>query len=293
MKILLICSGGDAPGTNRFIYNIFIKFKHDVFFALSGFRGLIDNQIFPLDQVFDKNKKDEAGAVIKSGRCPEFKERKYFKIALENAKKFDCVIVMGGNGSENGAKELFENGVNTIFVPMTIDNDVLDSFYSVGFFTAVNEGIYAVRNIMPSIETMGNSCIFEVMGRKCPMIAKEVAKQVGADYVVGEKDDLNFEKIKNIILQNYIRSQSTCIILRENIKKVDEIANKLNEILGFENVKYQIVGRTQRGGKPTRSELEMVDKFAKEVEFCINKKVFGVRVLADKNLNIFVDEFRG
>ncbi len=292
MKILVLCSGGDGSGMNRFLFDLNSHFRGDVFFALAGFKGLIDNQIFPLEEVLSKNVKDSAGTVIKSSRCPEFQEKKPFAAALENAKKFDCVVILGGNGSEKGAKELFDNGVNTIFVPGTVDNDVFGSAYSIGFSTAVNESVYAVKSIMPSIESMGNSCLFEVMGRYCPAIAKAVAQRVHADYVVADKKDLDFEKIKNVILQNFVKNKSACIIVRENIQPIEKIAQKLNELLGFDHVKYQIVGRTQRGGKPTKEELEMASKFAKETAFCIKNGVFGVRVLADENMDIIVDEFK-
>lgn len=292
-KILVVCSGGDAPGMNRFLYNLNSAFKGQVYFGLAGFQGLIDNQIFPLLNNVKKETRNSAGAVIKSGRCPEFQTKKFFKLALENVKDFNCVIVLGGNGSEKGAKELFENNVNSIFVPATIDNDVEGSFYSIGFSTAVKECIYTVKNTMPSIQAMGNSCLFEVMGRKDPAIAKAVAREVGADFCVASKTDLDYEKMKNIILKKFIKSESACIIVQENIERIDKIAQKLNELLMFDHMKYQIVGRTQRGGVPTKKELQMADKFAREVVRCIKQGVFGVRVLADKDMNIIVDEFEG
>ncbi len=291
MKILLLCSGGDGPGMNRFIYNLYESFKDSIYFAHSGFRGLIDNQIFPLSKVARKELRDMAGSMIGSSRCPEFKERKYFKIALENARKFDCIVILGGNGSERGAKELFDNGVNTLFVPGTIDNDVNGSDYSIGFSTAVNEGVYTINHSMPSIQTMEKACLFEVMGRECPAIAISVSKKVNADYCVSTKNDLDYEKIGNIILDNFKENKSSCIVVRENIENIEKIVEKLNQFLGRECMKFQVVGRTQRGGTPTKEELAMADKFSKEVVSLIKQKVFGLRVLADEDMNIFVDEF--
>ncbi|MBP3431653.1 MAG: 6-phosphofructokinase [Clostridia bacterium] len=290
MKILLLTSGGDAPGMNRFIFDVFKKNKDTTFFAYGGFEGLVNGQFFPLKDVINKNLRDEAGTVIKSSRCPEFKKDDVFALGLANAKQFDVVIILGGNGSEKGAKRLYENGVNTIFVPGTIDNDVDDSFYSIGFSTAVKEGVYAVQNSMPSIQSFNMSCIFEVMGRNEPDIARAVSEKTNADYVIAEKKDLDFEKIGNLILKNYLQNRSTCIIARENIMDSVKIAKELNETIGIDLVKYQLVGRTQRGGKPTQEELTMASKFAKEANRCIRDKVYGVRILADKNYNIFLDE---
>lgn len=286
MKILLLCSGGDAPGMNRVIYDIYRAFKDDCFFAYAGFTGLINGQIYPLGDVIDEKLKDEAGTVIKTSRCPEFKQKKPFAAGLKNAQQFDCVVVIGGNGSQNGAKELFQNGVGTIFLPGTIDNDVQGSHYSIGFSTAVKEGVYAVENSFASIRALGQACLYEVMGRECPAIAQAVAKAVGADMVVADKAGLNFDRLEKVILQKYIKSQSACIVVRENIMPIEQIAEKLNKNFGMDLVKTHIVGRTQRGGKPTPQEILMAKKFAAKTIECIKTKQFGVRILADKDGNV-------
>ena len=292
MKILLLCSGGDAPGMNKFIKKLYDSFREQIYFAYAGFTGLVNGQIFPLKDVLFKGFENNAGTILRSSRCPEFKEKEVFEKGLENAKKFDCVIIMGGNGSEKGAKQLYENGVNTIFVPATIDNDVDDSFYSIGFSTAVKECVYAVENIMPSVDSFNHTCLFEVMGREHDAICVKTASLVGADYAISDKKSLNYEKIKNIILQKFIKNQGACIIVRENICSVEKNAKKLNDMLGQDLVKYQVVGRTQRGGKPTKEELLMATKFAKETIKCIKTKVFGVRILANSDHDMIVKEFK-
>lgn len=291
MKILVLCSGGDAPGMNKFVWNLYKKFKKETFYAYSGFSGLIKGQIFPLRNIVERKSKNCAGTVIKSSRCPEFKEEKFFKLGLANAKKFDVVVILGGNGSEKGAKALFENGVNTIFVPATIDNDVEENSYSIGFDTAVKEGIYAIKNTMPSIYSMNSSCLFEVMGRKHDAICQEVAKAVQADYVICNKESLDYEKIKDVILKKLVRSDSACVVVRENIVEVEKIAEKLNLMLGADIVKTQVVGRTQRGGEPTARELKLAKCFAKETVRLIKTKVFGVRILMNDKDETIVKEF--
>ena len=291
MKILILTSGGDAPGMNKFVAQIYKAFKEKTFFAYAGFTGLVNGQIYPLKDVFCRSCENQAGSIVHSSRCPEFSQDEVFAQGLENAKEFDCVIIMGGNGSEKGAKRLYENGVNTIFVPATIDNDVDENFYTIGFSTAVKECVYTIENSMPSIESFCQACLFEIMGRECDSIAKKTAQIVNADYVVNNKKALDYEKIKNIVLQNYIKNKSTCIVVRENISPVEKMAKKLNEMLGQDMVKFQVVGRTQRGGKPTKQELDMAKRFAAETIDCVKSRVFGVRILADDKNNIVVKEF--
>ena len=291
MKILILTSGGDAPGMNKFIWKIYKKFKKETYYAQAGFAGLISGQIYPLADVIDKKQKNCAGVVTKSSRCPEFKLARFFNEGLANARYFDAVIILGGNGSEKGAKRLYEHGINTIFVPATIDNDVLDCAQSIGFSTAVKEGVYAVENSMPSIKAFTNSCIFEVMGRDCDAICKAVAKQTNADYAVCTKKDLDIEKMKDIILRNYVQGKSSCIVVKENLIDAKQLADALNQALGINMVKYQIVGRTQRGGHPTKDELRLAKRYAIETQKFIKTKVFGVRILTDENGEIVVKEF--
>lgn len=291
MKILVLTSGGDAPGMNRFIWQIYKKFGSSVYYAQAGFSGLVSGQIYPLSTIINKKLRNCAGVVTKSSRCPEFKQTRFFNAGLANARYFDVVIIVGGNGSEKGAKRLFEHGVNTIFVPGTIDNDVVDCACSIGFLTAVKECVYTIENSMPSIISFNNSCVFEVMGRNCDKICQEVAKRTKADVVVGNAQDLNFEKIKDVIVKNFIANKSTCIVVKENLMPASEIAQKLNEMLGMHLVKYQIVGRTQRGGKPTKQEIKLAKKYAKETKRCVKSKVFGVRILMSESGEIEISEF--
>lgn len=289
MKILILCSGGDAPGMNRFIYNL--SKQNELFYARAGFKGLVEGEIFPLSKEKAEMFKNEAGAIILSSRYPKFQERKYFLKGVKNAKDFDVVVVLGGNGSFNGAKELSENKVNAIFVPATIDNDVENSAYSIGFDSAVSQGVYTVKNSMPSINTFCQACLFEVMGRKCSKIAKEVSKQISADYTICNEEDLKFSSIEKLIKERKNNFLGTSIVVRENIMPIDEIAKRLNNHFKEEIVKTQVVGRLQRGGKPTTRELKLVDKFSSAVLNLIKKKEFNKQVLMDDDDTIKILNF--
>ena len=271
MKILVLCSGGDAPGMNRFVHTLSKNFD-EVFYAYAGFKGLVEGDIRKLDKSEMEKLKDEAGAYIRSSRYEKFKEKKYFQKGLKNALKFDVVVVLGGNGSHKGAKELSCGGANVLFVPATIDNDVDGASYSIGFDSAVWQGVYTVENSMPSINTFSQVCLFEVMGRRCPKIAEEVFKRANADYLIADESDLKYGKIKQIIKANEKKEVGTAIIVRENILNIDELALKLGS---KEKVKCQVVGRLQRGGKPTKSELKRADAVARAVVSAIKLQNFN------------------
>ena len=289
MKILVLCSGGDAPGMNRFLYTLSKKFAGEIYYAKAGFKGLVNGDIFAVDMEKLEKAKDEAGTIILSSRYPEFKEEKFFKKGVKNAKKFDFVVILGGNGSQNGARELFESGVKTIFVPATIDNDVEDSFYSIGFDTAVSQCVYVVENTMPSINSFLQTCLFEIMGNKSDMITKAVANIVHPDYCILNEKDLDYLKIGKCIKKNLKEDKGTMILVKEKIKNIFEIKKALAE-KGFA-VKSHIVGRLQRGGKPTKKELQMADKFATMASKLVKSNCGGKKVLVDINQNVFVTDF--
>ena len=262
MKILVIASGGDGSGMNKVVAELYKKFKANIYACYAGFRGLYKNDIRPLASFEPLKHENEAGCCIKTARFPEFKQDKFFKVALKHAKEFDYVIVMGGNGSEKGCQDLTRGGVKTIFIPGTIDNDVDNSEYSIGFDTAIDQCCKTIENVMPSMEAMERSCAFEIMGRHCPDITNEVAKRVKNAVCVAEPKDVKYRDISKVIKDNLKQGKSTTILLRENILPLNEFADKLNNLLKGDVVKTQIVGYTQRGGKPTLTELQNAKTFA-------------------------------
>lgn len=289
MKILIIGSGGDGPGMNMVIATLYKKFKNDIYGCEEGFKGLCNNNIKPLSSFEPLKYEKLAGCCIKTARFPEFQEEKYFKKALKNAKEFDYVVVMGGNGSEKGCEELTSHGVKTIFIPGTIDNDVDGSEYSIGFDTAINECVKTIASTMPSMRAMNRSCVFEVMGRHCPDIAVETAKRVRADICIKNKEDIKYPQIVKTIKENMAKGISSVVILRENIVDIDEFAKNVNQRLKAVILKRQVVGYVQRGGCPTEVELKNAEKFASKAIEGIKQGISSKKVLMKKGKAVFVE----
>ena len=289
MKILIIGSGGDGPGMNKVVATLFKKLKKDVYGCEEGFKGLYYNNIKPLSAFDPLKYENEAGCVIKTARFPEFQEEKYFKKALKNARGYDYVIVMGGNGSEKGCEELTSHGIKTIFIPGTIDNDVDDSQYSIGFDTAINECVKTIESTMPSMIAMNRSCVFEIMGRHCPDIAIETAKRVKSDICIKERNDINYTKIAKEIKDNLNKGCSTTILLRENIVDINQFADSVNQKLKADILKKQVVGYVQRGGKPTKTELKNAVEFANKAVEGMKKGISSKKILMQNGKVVFVE----
>lgn len=272
MKILVLTSGGDAQGMNRFLYQIYKKFGKKVYACKYGFRGLIDGNFEPLKNFEPFKNRNQAGSCIKSARCPEFATVKGFKKGLANAKEFDWVIVLGGNGSYRGACQLSDNGVKTIFVPATIDNDVDNSEYSLGFHSAVKACCQYIKNTMPSMEAFNRCCFFEVMGRHHGAIAQSTALALESDFVICNEDDVDFGKMAKVVKENAKREHSSMIVVRENILPLSEFVSKLKNACPKVDIVGLRIGHFQRGFKPTKVERAMADAFAKQAIKVIRKK---------------------
>ena len=262
MKILVIASGGDAPGMNRLIYQLGKHYGKNLYACKAGFSGLINNWIYPISNFDIKTFKNQAGVVIKSSRCPKFITDEGFKKGLKNAKKFDFVIILGGNGSAKGARRLAENGIKTIFVPATIDNDVEISDYSQGFNTAVTACVDYINSVMPTMEAFDRCCVFQVMGRYCGEIAKSVNQITKCDYLIQAESDIDYNKIAEIVKRQNGRGRASSIIIKENIIKLSTFIKNLAEKCPKIEIKGCIIGYLQRGSKPTNKEIEFAKQFA-------------------------------
>ncbi len=272
MKTLIIASGGDAPGMNKVIHTLQKKIKGEIFAVEKGFKGLYENNIQPLSNFAVKKFQNQAGCVIKSSRFPEFKEEKFFKKALKNLSSFQNVVVLGGNGSFKACQEMEQAGFKTFFAPCTIDNDVNSYDYSVGFLTAVKSVCHTISNIMPSMDAFNRCCIFEVMGRHCPEIAKLSGKILQPDILIESESDIDLKKIVKVIKEKHKNNSSSFIIIKENLIDIKSLASDINNTLKTNIVKTHIVGHIQRGFTPTKQELNIAKKIALSIAKQINKQ---------------------
>ncbi len=290
MNIGILASGGDGAGMNYCLYNIYKKlYKHNKIFLFNrGYFGLINNDVLDFNFNYIKKHKNDGGIMIKTSRCPEFETLEGQEKALENLakNKIDVLIVMGGNGSLKGAKELVKENINIMFIPCTIDNDVLNSEYCIGFDTACYNCASFINQVNDTMKSFNRTCIYEAMGRKCPAIAITVGNMVDADYMY-VSNNCSVESCIEALRKIKEKKDAPIVILRENLIDIKylkkEIENKLNL-----DVRTCIVGYLQRGGKPTKLEKNYAKKFAEKCVKEIKNKKFNQSIIV-KN-GFFVSE---
>jgi 6-phosphofructokinase 1 len=255
----LLCSGGDSPGMNcaiRAVVRTAINSGIEVYGIQRGYSGLLEGNIKQMDVSSVGNIIQHGGTILQTSRCPEFHEADIRKEAAHilKRKKLDALVVIGGNGSFNGAHALHkEHGIPIVGIPGTIDNDISGTDYSIGFDTAVQTAIDAVDKIRDTASSHERTFIVEVMGRKSAAIALHVGVCTGAENVVLPSEDVNIEAIAADVDRGIKRGKNSSIIIVAEGEKEGlshDIQVKLKNKFQIDS-HVCILGHIQRGGNPS------------------------------------------
>ena len=256
----VLTSGGDAPGMNaavRAVVRTAISKGLKVKGIMRGYSGILNEEIIDMDARSVSNIISRGGTVLFTARCEEFKQPEYQEKAVEICKKhgIDGLVVIGGDGSFRGAKDLAARGINTIGVPGTIDLDIACTDYTIGFDTAVNTAVEAIDRIRDTSMSHEKVSIIEVMGRHAGYIALWSGIANGAeDILLPERHNYDPDKLVRHIVENRRQGKKLHIIVNaEGIGHSEEMAKRIEEETGI-STRVSILGHIQRGGSPTATD---------------------------------------
>ena len=284
----VLTSGGDAPGMNaaiRAVVRTALANGLKVKGIRRGYSGLLDEDIFDMDATSVSDIIQRGGTSLFTARCPEFmtKEGQDKGAYICKKHKIDSIIVIGGDGSFQGARKLYERGINTIGVPGTIDLDIACTEYTIGFDTAVNTAMEAIDKVRDTSTSHERCSIIEVMGRHAGYIALWCGIANGAESILLPELYDNDEEaiIQNIIERKKVGKKHHIIVNAEGIGNSDAMAKRIEAATGVET-RATIIGHIQRGGSPTAKDRVYASAMgAKAVELlCAGK---ANRVVAYKH----------
>ncbi len=261
-KIGVLTSGGDAPGMNaavRAVVRTALFLKMDVVGVRYGYKGLLENdyQEMTMRNVCDIIHR--GGTKIYSARCPEFREIENVRKAVQNAKAhgIDGLVVIGGDGSFRGARDLSNEGLPTIAMPGTIDNDIVCTDYTIGFDTCLNTIQELVDRLRDTIESHSRCSVVEVMGARAGYLTLNAGIAVGATAIL--IPEISYD-IENDVISKIRRTQENgkhhfIVMMAEGIRfrdgiTVDQLAKRIQEETGVET-RATVLGHMQRGGSPS------------------------------------------
>jgi len=262
-KVAVLTSGGDAPGMNACVRSVVragLKRGLRMYVFYDGYKGLVEGRIEEADRNFVSDIINRGGTILHSARLPEFKEEFIQKMAVKQLQEYDIdsLIVIGGDGTFRGARDLAKRGINTIGIPATIDNDIACTDYTIGFDTCLNTIIECVDKIRDTTESHKRCTIIEVMGNKCgdlalfSGLAEGVEMVVSSDMPLSEEDV--FEKLRS--LKGGKKGHYLMIVSEKTFDNVYEFAKRVKENTGIE-CRAEVLGHLQRGGRPSaRDRIE-------------------------------------
>jgi 6-phosphofructokinase 1 len=258
-RIAVLTSGGDAPGMNaaiRAVVRTGLSKGWKVFGVRQGYDGLIAGNLVPLKARDVSGIIQMGGTILESTRCPEFKTEEGRLKALRalNQNDIEALVVIGGDGSQRGARALSQMGFPVVGVASTIDNDLYGSETSIGVDTALNIALEAIDRLKVTASSHQRAFLVEVMGRNCGYLALMSAIAGGAEAVCIPEVETDPEVLAAELRSSYQRGKShALIVVAEGAKyNADELLNyfaKHRERLGFE-LRATTLGHVQRGGAP-------------------------------------------
>ncbi len=256
-KIAVLTSGGDAPGMNaavRAVVRTALNAGIEVYGVVRGFNGLINDEMIPLNLRSVCNILQQGGTMLYTARCLEFKELEYQQKAAEVCRKhgIDGVVVCGGDGSFRGAQKLAKQGIPTIGIPCTIDNDIGCCEYTIGYDTATNTVVDLVDKLRDTTASHDRCSVVEVMGRHAGWLTLGSGIAAGATSILVPEVPFDFQKdiIEPMRYSVELGKKHFLVMVAEGIGDVVQLAKDIEAATNVET-RATILGHVQRGGRPS------------------------------------------
>jgi len=296
MRIGILTSGGDCPGINATIRGVcktaINYYGMEVYGIHSGFQGLIDNDMEPLTEKSMSGLLNLGGTILGTSREKPFKKRPASStsedkpaLIAQNIRhmQLDCVVCIGGNGTQKSAAKMAAMGINVVSVPKTIDNDVWGTDLSFGFDTAVSIATDAIDRLHSTASAHKRVMVIEVMGHKAGWIALYSGMAGGGDVILLPELPYNIHNIGNTIINRLKKGKPYSIVVvgegiatdPEGKKRAGEyIAQEIEYETGFET-RETVLGYIQRGGSPTSFDRNLATRMGGHATELIATGQFG------------------
>ncbi len=259
-RIGVLTSGGDGPGLNpciRAVTRTAIGLGIEVMGIHRGYTGLVNGELTPFDARSVGGIIGKGGTILGTTRLPEFREPRVQRQAIRtlNQHGVDGLVVIGGNGSLTGARDLFKLGFPTVGIPGTIDNDVGGTDIAIGVDTALNTILDAIDKIKDTASSHQRAFLIEVMGRDCGYLALMGGIAGGAELSLIPEIPTPVERVAEVLTEAYMKGKSHGIIIvaegyKPGTQAVLEYLEAHKDELGF-SMRVTVLGHVQRGGAPS------------------------------------------
>lgn len=269
MRIGILTSGGDCPGINATIRGVcktaINHYGMEVVGIHSGFQGLLTKDVEPLTEKSLSGLLNLGGTILGTSREKPFKKGGIIdgvdKPALieQNIREMglDCIVCIGGNGTQKTAAKFADRGLNIVSIPKTIDNDIWGTEMSFGFDSAINIATDAIDRLHSTASSHKRVMVIEVMGHKAGWIALYSGMAGGGDVILIPEIPYDIHRIGEVILERLKKGKPySIVVVAEGIytdgrkRAAEYIAQEIEYETGIET-RETVLGYIQRGGSPT------------------------------------------
>ncbi|MBE7161621.1 MAG: 6-phosphofructokinase [Williamsia herbipolensis] len=303
----ILTSGGDCPGLNAVIRGAVLKGEtvhgQQFFGFRDGWRGLIENDVMPLDRSSVRGLSHEGGTILGTSRVGPYAEPNGGIDAVRRTiadLSLDGVIAIGGEGTASASKRLHGEGVNIVGVPKTIDNDLDATDYTFGFDTAVEIATEAIDRLRTTGNSHKRCMVLEVMGRHAGWIALYSGIAGGAHAILIPEQPESLDQICAWVSSVQNRGRSPMVVVAEGFRLPDmDEAHSTKGLDGFNRprlggiaevlapmiesrtgieTRATVLGHIQRGGSPTGFDRVLATRLGMAVTDMVADRDWGKMV---------------
>lgn len=301
MRIGILTSGGDCPGINATIRGVcksaINHYGMEVVGIRSGFQGLLTGEVEPLTEKelsgllnlggtilgTSREKPFKKGGIVADTNKPALMERNIQQMGL------DCIVCIGGNGTQKTAAKMAAMGLNIVSVPKTIDNDIWGTDFSFGFDSAVNIATDAIDRLHSTASAHKRVMVIEVMGHKAGWIALYSGMAGGGDVILVPEIPYDIHRIGDTILSRLKKGKPySIVVVAEGIqtatgkRAAEYIAQEIEYETGIET-RETVLGYIQRGGSPTPFDRNLATRMGGHAAELVATGQFGRMVALKGN----------
>jgi ATP-dependent phosphofructokinase / diphosphate-dependent phosphofructokinase len=310
MRVGVLTGGGDCPGLNAVIRAVVRRGIQEFGLEFVGFRdgwrGPLEADTVPLDVHAVRGILPRGGTILGSSRTNPFKETGSGRNGVERIKDnmaglgVDALIAIGGEDTLGAAARLYQEGINVVGVPKTIDNDLSATDYTFGFDTAVNIAMEAIDRLHTTAESHHRALIVEVMGRHAGWIALHAGLAGGANVILIPERPFDIDKVCSWVEHRFQTKYAPIVVVAEGAHPANEdLAVSTGQLDSFGHVRLggvgqmlseeiekrtgkaarcTVLGHIQRGGTPTAFDRVLATRFGLHAVAAVHEEDFGSMV---------------
>jgi len=307
MKIGILTGGGDCPGLNPAIRGFVLKaldYGFTIYGIREGWKGLVKGIVEekPMDVARVEEIIYQGGTTLRSSRTNPFKDPAQLQAVKENVAKygFDCIVALGGEDTLGVASKLYKEGIPTVGIPKTMDNDLSETDYTFGFDSAVGVDVDAADRLRDTARSHSRVIVLEVMGRHAGWVALNTGIAAGADWILLPEVALDLDAMCAHLKVAHERKGYGIVVASEGVelpdvaddeKKLDAfghvilgdrnvgeyVAKEIEKRTGLET-RSATTGHIQRGGSPSAFDRVLATRLGIRAAQCVYEKDFGKMV---------------